>query len=684
MLECDSELSTTTSAESIPEEEWAQTVLNRRLYFQYKEIINLCQQENHYGVLARMSSVRKSAMVPPLVHFLLGCTLFNLGRVGGALREVSLAIELQPSLEKREQYIRTLARYLYSLGMTEKTIACFGEIISMSNFQEGQKGLQSPSRSSFHSTEIPSITNNDSSVDKCSAGYRKSNHTTHPSSRSRSDRPSSSVSCDILCEIEDILLTSPKPLPPVEDLHIQAMKFVRAGGRLSDNSLGAVCMAANLLLEKIEGYLQRFTEETNLTRVQLSASIVSTMFDTITLMAPEVVFKGFFENYGGILLQVIEFTENLHPEVNYADSSPKGLVKQLKIWGNRECNSVVSISSTAIKLRMILGFRHFYRTDYFEAAKDFDWCTKFLPYLYRKVHLGSDDAAFTPKTKIIATIFSLECYLFSRAPQPKLSRVFSDMIVAYSDNPTSNLRKNVILSSGKYFEELARLEVYGIEVEGQALVRLNRGNLEEMLSKYILCTVNMLPGDPGVIYVFDRIIWGVMMCGGIHLYTLWFFMVLKDHYFIEFDFGSVNLTLEHDYRIFQDCGVMEQYENGWDLVDGTYELSKLLNTSDGGVCWDPDRMEDFSLPVLFEQKTPSRLVIYDGIDEEDDYYFADLYHLRARRKSALKKKRTMADYEQNLNFSKRLVRLWLEACIEVHGVKSIPFVVEGCLDEVSV
>lgn len=109
----------------------------------YRELFSkACQyikENKHYEILVMIPDILQFPVLPPVMHLLFGCTLFRLGRIGGALREVSLAIEMETDQTRKDSSIKTLTGLFKQLGMKEQATACFSELLFTSSINPDDK-----------------------------------------------------------------------------------------------------------------------------------------------------------------------------------------------------------------------------------------------------------------------------------------------------------------------------------------------------------------------------------------------------------------------------------------------------------------------------------------------------------------------------------------------------------------
>lgn len=101
-----------------------------------RDISSLFKQNNFFGILSLVPTLHKFHVLPASMRIIIALTLFILGRVGGALREVSLVIETENDPADRERYIQCLICFFQQLEMPERAYACFEEIIDIAKAEQ--------------------------------------------------------------------------------------------------------------------------------------------------------------------------------------------------------------------------------------------------------------------------------------------------------------------------------------------------------------------------------------------------------------------------------------------------------------------------------------------------------------------------------------------------------------------
>ncbi|ODV78658.1 uncharacterized protein CANTADRAFT_29890, partial [Suhomyces tanzawaensis NRRL Y-17324] len=569
---------------------------------------------NTYLVLALMPNFRISSL--PLIHFVFGLTLFKLGRIGGALREVSLSIELEDDLEEREKYIRHLMKFFKKLGMLDEAVSCFGEIIEMKQ-QLGR--IDEAQRESFNK-----------------------------------------------------LVECKEEIPP---LHIQAENYSQSV-ELPSPSLSSKCI-------QIHKYIQ--TSIQCLQESKTTSEVLNPIFHAIILMGPNYLF-GDLLYHEAILYAFLENDLLSFPEIDYR-MGPKTLLSQLKTWSYKSITSpksILLICETFVKHKTIRGYINYFKKNYELAIEDFQWVNRFVAGVKAKLRLAAGNIFLSKSTERVALMYT--CLSYIQVPssnevqlQSTLSRM-SYLDYSFPQEFLSGRLGNFFLCCGKVYERLSYTRGSWIKIENENSMQANfafkydSDAIIEMVRKYILVTTSSLPDDPIVLQAYDRILWGILLHGGLHLNCLWFFITLKNYFLLELDYGPLQVTKEHDIRLFDDEDVLGKYENGWELIFQAWELEKemlYLEKKQATLhsLWEYPRTNKFLLPKIFEYES-TLLMVEATFDGGTDESFARClkYLVKPMLKTCLNKIKGANVFEENTEKSKDFVRLWFASYRDIYGV----------------
>lgn len=100
------------------------------------DTIRLCQDltylfmsRNYYEILTMIPSLGNNSNLPIIGRVVLSLTLFKLGRIDAALRELAITIEITSVSTERVKLIKYLIFILKPLGMFSRVISCYKELI---------------------------------------------------------------------------------------------------------------------------------------------------------------------------------------------------------------------------------------------------------------------------------------------------------------------------------------------------------------------------------------------------------------------------------------------------------------------------------------------------------------------------------------------------------------------------
>lgn len=96
-----------------------------------QDLSKLFHSNDYYEILTLIPSLNKYLNLPMSARIIISLTLFKLGRVGPALRELSITIEISTNQTEKEKLIKYLIQIFKNLGMLECAVSSFDELIDM-------------------------------------------------------------------------------------------------------------------------------------------------------------------------------------------------------------------------------------------------------------------------------------------------------------------------------------------------------------------------------------------------------------------------------------------------------------------------------------------------------------------------------------------------------------------------
>lgn len=212
------------------------------------------------------------------------------------------------------------------------------------------------------------------------------------------------------------------------------------------------------------------------------------------------------------------------------------------------------------------------------------------------------------------------------------------------------------LCCGAWYQRLAFRDATTVRVlDNQTAHRLSRTRVAEMTRKCILAAVLKPADDPSVLAVYHRILWGILMHGGLQLQAMWFFTRARNHAARELGRGPI-LALGRRFAPPDAADVLAGYANGHEVVDRIYALHTW---GDAG---------PHLIPQVFHQD--SHLVFAEELFDEEtqcerDFVAVSPDKVRPRTRSRLK---VLADTRRrNEQISADLVDLWVTSFTTYRG-----------------
>lgn len=221
------------------------------------------------------------------------------------------------------------------------------------------------------------------------------------------------------------------------------------------------------------------------------------------------------------------------------------------------------------------------------------------------------------------------------------------------------LRKSqYFLSCGHILRRLAQKSAVQVKIGPGTALCYYQHQAAEIARKYIVAAACHPLDDPAISRLYDRVLWSVLLCGGVHLRTVWFFFVVRNRSAVAATFAPVAISAPAK-------SMWPRYTNGPAVLDRLFDL-----------CQDAfESGDDVLAPLVFEMDGEVRV--------SDDYYTSSLLfgsaggflvrpHLRPHLRVS------QATTEKCVALSCELVQLWISVYREHHG--EIPGAVQACCE----
>lgn len=416
---------------------------------------------------------------------------------------------------------------------------------------------------------------------------------------------------------------------------------------------------------------------------------------------PHYLYNDLFDD-SEILLDYLEEALCQFSEIDYS-INPRKFVRLLSSWNSHQvpiASNLVLMADLMIKFHLFKGFIDQQREQYAAAVPNYKWIISFHSALEDEFHqlIGTSDF-ISGTNKLVVQLLLYECYNFGalQASKKDLIAMFSCLITDCKVDLNKELVEGRLyqffLACGFYYEKMSYHEKYMISIDHfdkdlkktQFAFRLEPNHIGEMIRKYIIAVVSMPLDNPSNIFVYDRILWGLLMYGGIHYKTIWFFTCVRHFVYLQNDHGPIYLDKVDNYKLFRNDNILSDYDNGWDTIDKYYRIISKLTPDSKTNFWNLEYGTTFLLPQIYCQG--SRLFIgTDFIDETLSFNSTKLFILtpiknKLMQKNADIRRPSTSVIKQRIRFSQDLMYLWVNAFQQYHG--PLPSFVSKLLKEIA-
>lgn len=653
----------------------------------------LYDQKKYHEILVLAPLVLETSPISSS-RVVLALTLFKLGRSEGASRELAVAIENERVTGKRERLMGYLVDFFKELGLPEKGERCYREMIDLAKVSSDPNAAQRMMGYEAQLQEL--ISDKQRYLKKRYETQRKPSTGNRPAIRDDLEgreflifeKPSlfsfsspAFLPITVLTASEELLF-SQELLP-----HEQAERFMECGGLVTEGSLTGRVLLAHSLVEDAVSQLQRWMAGAP----HPERDPMTSLFHAARLFVPWYIFESLVRS--PLLVEYMQQRLDEHPEIEVT-LSPKKFGKLLHRWAKGTGTSALSsICTVAVKHRVILGLMELFGHHYSSARVHFEWVLSVLTKTRRKFAAISEGNDYLCKaSRRLVAMWLCQCHMLGslEATGRVYGTLLADLVLASETNNASEHFQGRLSAffacCGFLYEKFAASEGYNVSVEDseEAAVlayKYDPANVCEMVRKYVIAATCRAPDDPTTCTLYEKVIWGILLHGGIHMKTLWFFMVLHNQCLATADYGPIHVRSEtHQYRLFAEDDVLGQHENGWAVVARIFDLCESLDDHDA---WNPAKAADYLLPQAFT--IGSRLVMADHFYNEHSAYtntrvFVKVLDFQVRPKVRAQLKLPQAVVDESLRMSRDLVILWTEAYSSYH--EEVPDAVEAALKAV--
>ncbi|KAI0463885.1 hypothetical protein LJB42_002893 [Komagataella kurtzmanii] len=261
--------------------------------------------------------------------------------------------------------------------------------------------------------------------------------------------------------------------------------------------------------------------------------------------------------------------------------------------------------------------------------------------------------------------------------------LFKMLGLVYQRLAVYNLRW--IRSSPSMFENHQPVEV------PDNLIKLNEENLDCMVTNLIWAATMKQNHDPELVRIYDQILWGMLLSGGVHVKCFWFFKFVRDYYKLENDISPLTLdcyqprTCYHKESITER--LVEYYCHGQfflieneaqKLLDHIYNIKDSFSSDEKSQMWDVTQENVFLAPHVFLHQDSFKCLMMDGYFSYAEFQSLQQHHLRPilRRLMRYPQEETTEEVSKSIHKSRDWIVLWIQQ-FKVFNGREIPEVISN-------
>ncbi|CAH2350264.1 hypothetical protein CLIB1423_01S06172 [[Candida] railenensis] len=381
--------------------------------------------------------------------------------------------------------------------------------------------------------------------------------------------------------------------PPI---HKQADMFLIANGILETYSLGRICIITNNLCCDVLKSIITKDEVGLLNKFVQSVKHFSPLYVYREVSQKREMFESYMNK---------EISK--YPEIEYSNCSSSTMLEMISRVTRRSPSKVFSlaISGLVVKHQIVRGFLCYVCEEYHKAFEIFEWLeiyfigseeilmdrNEFLSNVTRRQVVLLLICSYLmivdkKEEQLLESKLCYPAYHWRRSKKCEKSDTAENLLVSITSVGKDMNRISELLSgrlclyficAGGLYEKLAFKRATSVKINTNILaLRLNQDEIKEMLRKYIIATTITAHDDPSVIDLYQRILWGLLMYGGIHLQAFWFFKFLRDYFFKELSIGPIMFDKSGTFYPFGEKDILTKYPNSHECVEKIYHLRKTM------------------------------------------------------------------------------------------------------------
>lgn len=462
-------------------------------------------------------------------------------------------------------------------------------------------------------------------------------------------------------------------------LEEQAQKYLDNNGNLEAYSLGRICISTKL---KIEVALQFLRCWDNNLLINGNKSPIQLIVNEIVKLAPSYIYQILTENEG-LILKYMTYEFQTITGI-HCNGDMGMMLRSLNELSSKIILVDISTYVMVINNTFILAYLHLLRKNYHNAIMHFEWLTNVFNTKIKNLGFVKENTKSSGfASKSVVTVLLLRCYDFgkidineNRYREMQTSFALATKYHAESEYLSGRL-SHYFFSLGLLHEKESMKQASIVVINSNHhkveshVFKLEPNNLEKMIKMYILAATNKAQDDPTTSILYDRIIWGILLCGGIHLKCLWFFNIIKYYFLVEANYGPLHIFHELNFKMSNNDNILNHYENSQMLID---YFKKIFNDIPSGNetnnIWNVENGTKYLIPQIFD--AGNKLLIQNTYDEINQTNNCHMLNSPYRAKQDFEGNIKLEDKQisNRMELSRDFIVLWYKTYNQKHG--SVP------------
>lgn len=533
--------------------------------------------------------------------------LFRLGRTDSARRRLSALVEIENDFDKRRALLWIMLKWCKIMGWHAMSNTCKGDLIHLEVSEAYKYRLEGGNTATKNDhTEIIIQKIQDLTAKEYVSARKKDNYRTTLLIIEYSLKEYEFTSMSIITQIENAL---------------------KCGCALPHKSFGRICYTASSCADRSLKFLAKSTSKRQYMAGSRWCDPLGSIFESISFLpcVPRNLFINLLKHQDTIKNYIETERQMLSIDRSLSVSEFLESLSHLSMGGN----SSFYLCEVVSRHLLILGFLDFVQNECERAIAYLNWLFEFLSELgsrFRNNLVANKYLGI--QTYVICHILLFE--LTIKALEEILPEEYQGYCLHFLQHAEMVYETHTTYFDGNYGPTLNAFA--GLCCERRASLLSERVTLiytdeqtsdarkyhfEELIaaaSNYIITAVNKPNDDPTIIDFLDRVIWCILLCGGLHLKCLQYFISIRTYFTNKFDFGPFHIFSDYPYQIIPGEDMMKHRHNGWEVANRLYRLwEDGLLEDDKTNCWTSERSRHLLMPQFFD--TGVFLV-----QMEDDYY----------------------------------------------------------------